>query len=134
MVILCTKCWSELKATLTMCPGCGATVDLYSHDYEQHLVAALRRSSAEQRVQICGILGFLGKRSATPVLVELLRDPEVLVREAAVRGLGEIGDSSAAVAVEKLTTDDNDGIRTAARYALKILIGNGTGPRHRQAS
>lgn len=134
MVILCPKCWSELKATLTVCPNCGAMVDLYSRDYERFLVFVLRHSDAQRRAQICWILGCRGKCSSTPTLVELLHDPEVPVREAAIRAIGEIGDRSAAAAVEKLTTNENDGVRTTARYVLKILMGNGAGPQHRQVS
>jgi HEAT repeat protein len=74
------------------------------------------------------------KRSSTPALVELLHDPEISVREAAIRAIGEIGDRPAAAAVEKLTTNENDGVRTIARYVLKILMGNGVGPQHRQVS
>jgi len=109
-------------------------VDLYSRDYERFLVFALRRSDAQRRAQICWILGCLGKRTSTPALVELLHDPEISVREAAILAIGEIGDRSAAAAVEKLTTNKNDGVRTTARYVLKILMGNGTGPQHRQVS
>jgi HEAT repeat protein len=132
MAILCHKCWSELKATITICPSCGALVDLYSRDYERCLCAALGRSDVQRRIHICSILGCRGKRSATPVLVGLLHDPDTSVREAAIRAIGEIGDRSAATAVEKLTNSQNDGVRTAAKYVLKILIGSGGAePSHR---
>lgn len=134
MVIPCPKCGNQIKATLTMCPECGAMVDLYSRSYELHLVAILGSSNAEQRVQVCMILGCRGKRSSTPVLIELLRDPENSVREAALRALGEIGDPKAAAAVEKLTTSENDYVRNTAKYVLRTLIGTGAAVQERQAS
>jgi HEAT repeat protein len=124
MVILCPVCWNETDATLVVCRNCGATVDLYSTAYERQLVAELDRCDAKRRTLICWTLGYRGRRSAIPVLVERLRDPDPEVCEAAVRSLGEIGDPSAADAVKKIVTSENDDLRSAARYVLRTLLGS----------
>jgi HEAT repeat protein len=124
MVILCPACWNETEATLIVCRNCGATVDLYSTKYERQLVAELERCDAERRAQICWTLGYRGKRSAIPALVELLHDPDALVCEAAVRSLGEIGDPSVAEAVKQIATSENNDLRSAARYVLRSLLGS----------
>ncbi len=123
MLILCPACWGETDATLVVCRNCGATVDLYSAEYERQLVATLDRSNAERRAEICSILGYRGRRSAVPVLVELLHDSDTLVCEAAVRALGEIGDPSVADAVKKVMNRDDADLRHAARYVLRALLG-----------
>jgi HEAT repeat protein len=99
-------------------------IDLYSADYERQLVAELDRCDAKRRALICSTLGYRGRRSAVPVLVELLHDPNPLVCEAAVRSLGEIGDPSAADAVKKVITSENADLRSAARYVLRTLLGS----------
>lgn len=124
MVILCPACWKETEATRIVCRSCGATVDLYSPDYERRLIAELKLSRPERRIQICATLGCRGKRSAVPVLIDLLQDPEVSVCEAAIRGLGEIGDSSAADAVKKMLAHQDGSIRGSARYVLRSLLGS----------
>jgi len=121
MLIFCPDCWHELKTTPAKCPKCGAHVDFYSRDYERRLVSALPRADAEMRAQICWTLGSRRKRSSVPVLTGLLRDPDVGVRVAALRGLGEIGDRSAASEVEKLTGDRNTVVEKVARKVLQIL-------------
>jgi HEAT repeat protein len=121
MLILCPSCWQELKTTPTACPKCGARVDFYSREYERRLVSMLAHSDAEMRAQICWALGSRCKRSSVRVLIELLRDPDAVVQVAALRGLGEIGDSSAASAVEKLTTSDNTVVQAVANKVFKML-------------
>jgi HEAT repeat protein len=124
MVILCPVCWNETDATLVVCRNCGAMADLYSTAYERQLAAELDRCDAKRRALICWTLGYRGRRSAIPVLVERLRDPDSLVCEAAVRSLGEIGDPSVADAVKKVLTSENDGLRSAAQYVLRTLLGS----------
>jgi HEAT repeat protein len=121
MVVLCPKCWSELRATPATCPSCGSKVDLYSRDYERRMVGAVAHASAERRAQICWLLGMRGKRSAVPALVQLLADPDTLVRVAALRALGEIGDDSAVPDIEKVMAGGNPAIRTVARQVLELL-------------
>lgn len=124
MVALCSRCWSELKSTPTECPNCGTSVDLYAREYEQKLIKAIPRASAERRAKICWVLGLRGKRSSVPALVELLReDPDVLVRVAALRALGEIGDESAINAVERATISEHRAVSVVAKQVLNVLLG-----------
>lgn len=121
MVGLCPTCWSELATTPTTCRNCGNRVDVYSRDYERSVVAALPHSSPERRAQICWILGMRGKSSSAHPLVGLLNDPDVLVRVAALRALGEIGDESAIPAVEKEANGNSPATRLLARQVLAML-------------
>jgi hypothetical protein len=89
---------------------------------ERRLISVLRGADAETRAQICWVLGSRRKRSAVPTLIELLRDPDVLVRVAALRGLGEIGDGSSVNAVERLTASKDTVVQTVATSVLKRLI------------
>lgn len=134
MNILCPKCWCEIPASLVMCPSCGTTVDLYSRKYEQCLISALPSSNANRRAQICLVLALRGKRSSVSALLDLLHDPDILVRLAAVRSLGEIGDPSAIPGIERLTTCDQEALRSVAKRVLTVLVGQAATPRHRQVS
>jgi HEAT repeat protein len=122
MFVICLDCGHELKATPAVCEKCGALVDLYSCEYERQLISALASADADTRAQICLVLGSRRKRSAIPTLIELLHDPDVLVRLAALRGLGEIGDASAVNAVEQLTDSKETIVQTVAKNVLKMLI------------
>jgi HEAT repeat protein len=122
MFVICPHCWHQLETTPAVCEKCGAHVDLYSREYEHRLISVLPRADAETRAQICWVLGSRRKRSAAPTLIELLRDPDVLVRVAALRGLGEIGDASALNAVERLTANKDTVVQTVAKNVLKMLI------------
>jgi HEAT repeat protein len=133
MFVLCPKCWQELKATPAICANCGTRVDLYSRDYEHRLIAAIARSSAERRAQICWVFGSRGKRSAVPTLIELVHDPDIFVRVAALRALGEIGDESAVAAVERAAQDPNLPVRTVAINVLKMLGVEPSAAGHRRA-
>lgn len=124
MVILCPSCWKETEAAHIVCQSCGATIDLYSPEYERRLIAELKVCNPERRIQICRTLGCRGKRSGVPVLIDLLQDSEVSVCDAALRGLGEIGDPSAAAAVKSMLTHENGSIRGSARYVLRSLLGS----------
>lgn len=132
MFLLCPKCWSELKTGNTDCPVCGVHVDLTSPKYQRRLLAALARASAERRSQICQVLSSIGDREAVQGLIELLHDPDIFVRVAALHALGEIGDQSSVAAVEKLTLSQNLIIRAVATAVLKMLIGTEGKTRNRQ--
>jgi hypothetical protein len=121
MLAFCHKCWAELHSTPTVCPSCGASVDIYSRDYEKKLISLILRSGAEKRAQICWVLGHRAKRGAVPALIELLRDPDAFVQIAAIRALGEIGDASAVAAIESVRSGSQPAIREIARKALAML-------------
>lgn len=120
-MFVCPDCWNELKTTPEICGNCGSKVDAQSEEYERRLIAKLRNADAGLRAQICWSLGSRRQRSAVPVLVKLLGDPSVPVRVSALRGLGEIGDSSAMNAVEKLTNNRDAVVQSVAKHVLKML-------------
>jgi HEAT repeat protein len=122
MFVICPVRWRELETTPAVCEKCGTHVDLYSYEYERRLISALRGADGETRAQICWVLGSRRKRSAVSTLIELLHDPDVLVRVAALRGLGEIGDASSVNAVERLTLSKDTVIQAVATKVLNLLI------------
>lgn len=132
MFLLCPKCWSELISGSTDCPRCGVHVDLPSPKYQRRLLAALAHASPERRSQICQVLASIGDREAVQGLIELLHDPDIFVRVAALRALGEIGDPSSVAAVEKLTLSQNLIVRGVATAVLKMLIGTESKQHNRQ--
>lgn len=121
MFVMCPKCWRELDCTRTVCEKCGTPVDFYSRAYERQLLAILPEADPETRAQICWVLGSRRKKSGLEPLLVLLGDPDVLVRIAALRGLGEINDPSAIDAVKELIDSDDSVVRTVARNVLKML-------------
>lgn len=121
MFVICPECWGGLTENPAVCKKCGARIDLYSPDYERRLLSILPRADPETRAQICWMLGSRRKRSGLAPLLELLRDPDVMVRIAALRGLGEIGDRSAIDVVRQLTRSENVIVQTVAKNVLKIL-------------
>jgi HEAT repeat protein len=123
MYAICPICWQELKGSPSVCPICGKTVDSYSREYEKQLISSIARAPADSRAKICFALGERRKRSAVPTLAAMLRDPDMLVRVAALRGLEEIGDGTALAAVEKAINSENEVVRTVARNVLKSLTG-----------
>ncbi len=121
MFVICSECWGGLTENPAVCKKCGARVDLYSPDYERRLLSILPRADAETRAQICWMLGSRRERSGLAPLLKLLRDPDVMVQIAALRGLGEIGDPCAIDSVSELAKVDNVIVQTVARNVLKIL-------------
>jgi HEAT repeat protein len=121
MFVICPECWKGLRENPAVCEKRGAHVDLYSRAYERRLLAILPRADPETRAQICWMLGSRRKRSGLRPLLKLLCDPDITVRIAALRGLGEIGDPSAIDPVKELTKVDNLIVQTVARNVLEIL-------------
>jgi HEAT repeat protein len=130
MFVLCPKCWNELNTSPVDCPCCGTSVDVSTPRYMRHLLAAIAHANSDKRTRICWVLASIGDRNAVPILVELLHDPELFVRIAALRALGEIGDPASLGAVEKLTLGQNLVVRTVARSVLKLLVEHPGGSAH----
>jgi len=69
------------------------------------------------------VLGNLGDRRATPLLLDAVNDPDAETRIYALWALGEMKDPRAFPALAKAATDDDGGIRKMAVYALGELGG-----------
>jgi HEAT repeat protein len=85
-------------------------------------VAALYQSSKSDdpriRRYLAIVLGRLGDRRATPLLLDGLNDKDVENRVYAMLALGELRDPAAVPALAKLTTDPEKDLRKTAVYAL----------------
>lgn len=67
------------------------------------------------------LLSEMGAKSATPVLVALLDDPEAVARREVLLAVGKLGDLSAADAVARDLYSDSAEVRSAAARALALL-------------
>lgn len=67
------------------------------------------------------MLGEMGAKSAVPVLLALLDDPEAIARRDVLQALGRLGDARAADAVARDLYSDSAEVRAAATRALAQL-------------
>ena len=88
-------------------------------------VAALYQSSKSDdpriRRYLAIVLGRLGDRRATPLLLDGLNDKDVENRVYAMLALGELRDPAAVPALAKLTMDPERDVRKTAVYALGTI-------------
>jgi len=82
------------------------------------LYVASKNDDPRIRRYLSVVLGRLGDRRATPVLLEWLRDKDIENRIYALLGLGELRDPAAVPQVAALTGDGERDIRKTAAYAL----------------
>lgn len=91
----------------------------------QEQIAELYRDAADDdprlRPYLSMVLGTLGDRRSTPVLIEGLADKESETRLYALWALGEIGDPRALPAISRLMTDPDPAVRKTAVFALGKL-------------
>ncbi len=91
-------------------------------DRSQHLVRGLRGQRFE-RARSLKILGILGGEEANLILLNALEDPDVLIRGAAVAGLGASGDRRAIPKLEIMKkNEDNARIISLIRGTLAQLL------------
>ncbi len=118
MLAFCTTCWSEISARDSECGVCGAKVDDNPDLYQQKLLGALLHPLPDTRARICWFLGQKHAMWAVPHLLRMLDDPDLFVRVAALRALGEIGDPLSLESLNRAVEDDNLMVRLAAQGAL----------------
>ena len=122
MLAFCPKCWNEITSSRTTCRKCGAEVDVYSDDYQQHLLKLIPASNTAKRVEICLVLGQLQKGKAIPHLVSVLSsEQEIIVYAAAIRALSEIGDASAFQEIAKVAANEQSPVHVIARRILDVV-------------
>jgi HEAT repeat protein len=124
MLAFCPTCWNEITNSPSFCRKCGVSVDFCSPEYERRLLELVPLSHAAKRAEICLLLGRRAKQSAVPHLATLLcTDPEHLVRMAALRALGEIGDASAFREIAKVAANEESPVYAVANDMLRNLKG-----------
>jgi len=124
-----------------------ALAEMYGPDVSPMLIKVLRYDSG-RRVRVSAT-NFLGKWKMTDALLEALRDPGHTVRETAIEYLGDAGvlspvlqmlsdtegevrqvaaetlgrhgDRNAVPALERLSTDQDDYVRNAAKNAVEAI-------------
>lgn len=85
------------------------------------LVRALGSTNTDIRYEATVALGELGSEEALPYLIQLSRDQDSRVQEAAIRGIGEIGGDEARQTLNKLSKSSQQRVNKAAKSALKEL-------------
>jgi HEAT repeat protein len=85
------------------------------------LLTEFNNDEAGVRYEVANALGELGDEEAVPYLIQLTKDKDNQVQEAAIKALGEIGGEQAKQALIKLTKDHQIRIREAAKSALKEM-------------
>jgi HEAT repeat protein len=67
------------------------------------------------------VLGNLGDRRATPLLIDALREPDVETRIYAILALGELRDPSGVPAIMSAASDEEKDVRKTALYTLGAI-------------
>lgn len=89
----------------------------------------LSSSNWQVRAAAVTTLARLGDRSALPLILSALRDPDFRVRSEAARTLGALGDSSATDALSSALSDQSADVRVEATFALgRIKDSRALGP------
>ncbi len=122
MLAFCPKCWNEITNSPAVCRKCGASITVDSQEYEQQLLNLIPRGNATKRVEICLLLGQQKRRGAVSHLISIVdKDPEAVVRIAALRALGEIGGASAIHEIESVATNQKSPVSTVAQEILRTF-------------
>jgi len=87
------------------------------------LLALLVSGNRHQRVVSCRSLGWIGARTAVPMVTAALADREWRVRVAAAKALGAFRTARSKAEIEALLADRNPRVRRAAQQALRMLEG-----------
>lgn len=90
-------------------------------DLEQKVAAvyvAAKHDDPRIRRYLAVVLGSLGDRRATPLLVETLKDQDVETRIYALIALGDLRDPAAVPSVIQAANDDDKDVRKTALYVL----------------
>src|SRR5438552_3498450 len=85
------------------------------------LIGLLERGSRRERVIGCRALGWIGSRTAVPIITRALGDRDWKIRMSAAKALGALRAQSAKDDLKYLQIDRNARVRKAAAQALYRL-------------
>lgn len=121
MLAFCLTCWNEITNSPTVCRKCGTIVNIDSPEYGTQLLDLLSACGSTRRVEICLLLGRQKRRTAVAQLASIAdKDPEGIVRIAALRALGDIGDDPAMDEIENVALS-NSPVASTAKEILMTL-------------
>jgi len=93
-----------------------------------YLVTKKKEYGAKWKADYKAML-YTGNKTATPVLIDLLKDSDPYIRAIVARTLGYLGDQTALEAVKKVAdSDPNSKVRSRAKWAYEHISG-GTFPK-----
>lgn len=102
-------------------PALRVAVEMAQPAFAAPAEALCRDAHPRVRARAAELLGAIGGRSGTAVLVSLLADPAAEVRQAAAHALGRMGHWPAAGETAKLLRDPEWEVRRAAAIALRAM-------------
>jgi HEAT repeat protein len=116
----------EVALTETLKPGARPALALAAglrrrRTATSHLVALVQRGSRRERVISCRALGWIGARTAIPVITQALNDRDWKLRMSAAKALGALRANASRHEVRYLLADRNPRVRAAARQALRRI-------------
>jgi len=85
------------------------------------IYVAAKHDDPRIRRYLSMVLGNLGDRRATPLLIDALKEPDVETRIYALLALGELRDPAAVPAIVAAASDEEKDVRKTALYALGAL-------------
>ena len=85
------------------------------------IYVAAKHDDPRVRRYLSMVLGNLGDKRATPLLVDALKEPDVETRIYALLALGELRDPAAIDAMVKAASDDDKDVRKTAVYTLGAM-------------
>lgn len=123
MTFFCPACWSEIAASDSCCPSCGADVRaLDTQSFAEKLRGALRHPEPQTAVRAAWILGERREGSAVSDLIATLRTTtDSFLAEAAAEALGKIGDGAAMPALQEAATAGTVRVRNASKRAMDLV-------------
>lgn len=85
------------------------------------LMSLVQEGSRRERMIACRALGWIGARTAIPVISEALADRDWKIKVSAAKALGSLHATSARPDLEALLVNRNPRVRTSAEQALRRL-------------
>lgn len=118
----CTRCWSGVPETATICPHCGDNIAARQArtDYADKLIAALRHPEPTTPIRAAWILGERRERKAIEPLVRLAHESaDPFVVESAVEALGKMEDRQVLETLRWAAEHPSLRVRRQAQRALQ---------------
>jgi hypothetical protein len=118
----CTHCRAEIDSSAIRCGDYGSDLRIDPWSYEEKLTATLKHCLPAPRLRICWLLGENHIIAAVPQLIPIVEhDEDLLVQQAAIETLDELGDARAVPLMRALSIGDNQFLKSTAERGPTTL-------------